>query len=106
VHSNCPVNWLLMYSDIKNLGYNPYAPEFSRLIREGKASRFYWRIMGPVVNAMIRTQTFLGREVKRSLEWLGLTPADLKITRAAPAPDPTRYSPHGGGSPFPGRSKK
>ena len=38
VHSNCPLNWLLMYSDLQNLHYNPYAPEFSTLIREGKAS--------------------------------------------------------------------
>ena len=37
VYSNYPINWLLMYSDLKNLGYNPYAPEFATLIREGKA---------------------------------------------------------------------
>lgn len=83
VHSNCPVNWLLMYSDLKNLGYNPYAPEFAKLIREGKANRLYWKFMLPIVNGMIRTQTFLGRNVKTSMEWLGLTAADLKITRPA-----------------------
>ena len=83
VHSNCPVNWLLMYSDLRNLHYNPYAPEFSALIREGKASRRYWQLAGPVVNGMIRTQTFLGREVKRSFEWLDLTADDLRITRPA-----------------------
>lgn len=87
VHSNCPVNWLLMYSDLKNLGYNPYIPEFSRLIREGKANRWYWRIMLPIVNTMIRTQTFLGREVRRSFQWLGLKPDDLRITRPAPTTD-------------------
>ena len=26
IHSNYPINWLLMYSDILNFGYNPYAP--------------------------------------------------------------------------------
>lgn len=83
VHSNCPVNWLLMYSDLKNLGYNPYAPEFSALIREGKARRWYWRLMGPMVNAMIRSQMFLGRNVKESLRWLDLCEDDLKITRPA-----------------------
>ena len=81
VHSNCPVNWLLMFSDLKHLGYNPYAPEFSRLIREGKANRFYWKIMGPVVNAMIRHRVLLGRNVSKSLEWLGLSTNDLQITR-------------------------
>jgi hypothetical protein len=93
VHSNCPLNWLLMYSDLRNLRYNPYAPEFSKLIREGKANRWYWRLLGPVVNAMIRTQTFHGRNVRTSFKWLGLKPEDLRITRRAaaaetPAGDP------------------
>ena len=34
IHSNYPINWLLMYSDLKAFGYNPYAPEFSALIRQ------------------------------------------------------------------------
>lgn len=83
VHSNCPVNWLLMYSDLKNLGYNSYAGEFARLIREGKASRRYWRVMQPLVNWMIRNKMFLGRNVSRSLEWLDLDESELKITRPA-----------------------
>lgn len=83
VHSNCPLNWLLMYSDLKNLGYNPYAPEFSKLIREGKASRKYWKIMGPVVDTMIRTQTFLGKNVRESMKALDLKSDDLKVTREA-----------------------
>lgn len=84
VHSNCPLNWLLMYSDLKNFGYNPYQPEFSALIREGKASRVYWRIGAPIVNTMIRTKTFLGRNVRSSLEWLDLNEEDLRITRPVP----------------------
>ena len=80
VHSNCPLNWLLMYSDIKNLHYNPYAPEFCKLIREGKANRAQWRVAMPVVNTMIKTKTFLGRNVSSSLEWLDLDVTDLKIT--------------------------
>jgi hypothetical protein len=86
VHSNCPVNWLLMYSDLQNLGYNPYAPEFAALIRQGKANRRYWNVMQRVVNLMIRYRLFLGRNVTRSLKWLGLKPADLRITRPAPEP--------------------
>jgi hypothetical protein len=90
VHSNCPVNWLLMYSDLQNLGYNPYMPEFSALIRQGKASRPYWRVMVPVVNFMIRSRLFLGRNVTRSMKWLGLKPGDLRITR--PAQDNSRVA--------------
>jgi hypothetical protein len=93
VHSNCPVNWLLMYSDLKNLGYNPYAPEFSKLIREGKASLWYWRLMLPVVNGMIRTKTFLGRNVKSSLDWLGMRPDELRITRSQPYDPPVTAAP-------------
>jgi hypothetical protein len=85
IHSNCPVNWLLMYSDLRNLGYNPYAPEFSKLIREGKASRKYWRVMAPMVNFMIRKKILLGRNVTTSLRWLDLQPEELRITRSAPA---------------------
>jgi hypothetical protein len=79
VHSNCPVNWLLMYSDLKHLGYNPYAPEFSQLIREGKANRLHWRVLGPIVNFMIRHKIFLGRQVRSSLDWLQMNESELAI---------------------------
>ena len=42
--SNYPINWLLMYSDLIHFGYNPYQPEFSALIRSGKASKRYWKM--------------------------------------------------------------
>ncbi|MBA4387723.1 MAG: hypothetical protein C0404_07060 [Verrucomicrobia bacterium] len=88
VFSNYPVQWLLMYSDLKHFGYNPYAPEFSTLIREGKASLPYWRIMGPVVDFMIRSKMLLGRNVTSHLQWLELSAADLRIARARGAYDP------------------
>jgi hypothetical protein len=88
VFSNYPINWLLMYSDLKSFGYNPYAPEFASLIRRGKASRAQWRIMGPVVDFMIRKGIGPGREVGRSLRWLGLTPEELRITKPRGAYDP------------------
>lgn len=80
IRSNYPINWLLMYSDLQNFGYNPYIPEFSALIREGKASLSYWKVMQPIVDFMIRRQILLGRDVKRSLDWLGLSTDELKIT--------------------------
>ncbi len=88
VHSNYPINWLLMYSDLENFGYNPYAPEFAALIREGKASRREWRLMAPLVDLMIRLRIGPGREVTRSLDWLKLAPGDLRITRPRGAYDP------------------
>ncbi len=88
IHSNYPINWLLMYSDLKSFGFNPYAPEFSALIRQGKANRSYWRVMAPVVDAMIRHRVGPGREVTRSLKWLGLNPSELRITKPRGAYDP------------------
>ena len=81
VFSNYPINWLLMYSDLKNFGYNPYAPEFSDLIREGKANRQYWKIMGKLVDFMTLKKIFLGRHVAKHMAWLGLQDDDLQITR-------------------------
>jgi hypothetical protein len=88
IHSNYPINWLLMYADLRNFGYNPYAPEFSALIRRGKANRDYWRIAGPVVDFLIRRRLGPGREVTRSLDWLGLRADDLRITKPRGAYDP------------------
>ncbi len=88
IFTNYPINWLLMYSDLKNFGYNPYHPEFSALIREGKASLAYWKIAAPVVDYIIRKRIYLGRNVTRSLEWLEIDENDLKITRPKGAYDP------------------
>ena len=88
IYSNYPINWLLMYSDLKHFGYNPYHPEFSALIREGKASRIYWKIMAPIVNFMIRNKLLLGKDVTRSLDWLDLNEKDLKINKPKGTYDP------------------
>ena len=92
IFSNYPINWLLMYSDLKNFGYNPYHPEFSALIREGKASLRYWKIMGPALNFIIRHKVLMAREVSRSLRWLGMKESDLKITKTKGAYDPPLVS--------------
>lgn len=88
IHSNYPINWLLMYSDLQTFGYNPYVPEFAALIRRGKANRNYWRIMAPVVDFLITRRVGPGREVTRSLQWLGLRADELRITRPRGAYDP------------------
>lgn len=88
VVSNYPINWLMMYSDLLHFGYNPYAPEFAALIREGKASRSQWRVLAPMVDFMIRNRVLLGSEVSRNMKWLGLREADLKIRLPKGAYDP------------------
>lgn len=81
VFSNYPINWLLMYSDLRNFGFNPYAPEFSALIREGKANRQYWKLMGKVVDFITLNKFYLGKHVTEHMKWLGLRDQDLRITR-------------------------
>lgn len=88
VHSNYPINWLLMYSDLKTFGYNPYEPEFADLIREGKASKNYWKFMFPLVNFTLRHRIGAAREITRSLNWLGLEEKDLCINKPQGAYDP------------------
>ncbi|HEX5682768.1 MAG TPA: hypothetical protein VFY73_01935 [Ideonella sp.] len=90
VFSNYPINWLLMYSDLRNFGYNPYAPEFSALIREGKANRDYWKVMGKVVDFITLRRIYLGRHVRDHMKWLGLRDEDLRITRPS-RPDWPEY---------------
>lgn len=86
--SNYPINWLMMYSDLKHFGYNPYTPEFSTLIREGKASLRQWKVLAPIVDFMIRNRVFLGREVTRRLRWLDLDENELRIAVPQGAYDP------------------
>lgn len=88
VTSNYPINWLMMHSDLRHFGYNPYVPEFSALIRTGRASRLHWRLMFPVVDFMIRHRVLLGRNITASLRWLGLRADELRITLPRGAYDP------------------
>lgn len=88
VFSNYPINWLLMFSDLQAFGFNPYAPEFSALIRQGKANRRHWRFMFPFVDWMIRNKALLGKDVAVWLRELALTESDLRITLPKGAYDP------------------
>jgi hypothetical protein len=49
--------------------------------------------MAPIVDAMIRHRIGPGLEVTRSLEWLGLTPDELRITKPRGAYDPAVAAP-------------
>lgn len=88
IFSNYPINWLLMYSDLKHFGYNPYLPEFAALIREGKANLQQWKLMMPIIDFMIRNKIFLGKEVKTSLQWLEMSEDELVINQPKGAYDP------------------
>ncbi|MCF6251998.1 MAG: hypothetical protein L3J75_12120 [Methylococcaceae bacterium] len=88
IFSNYPINWLLMYSDLKYFGYNPYLPEFAELIREGKASRAQWKILFPILDFMINHKVLLGKETNKSLKWLEMTEDELTINQPKGVYDP------------------
>jgi len=50
-------------------------------IREGKANKQYWKIMGKIVDFITLKKIYLGRHVVQHMKWLGLEDQDLKITR-------------------------
>lgn len=77
VFSNFTLNWLFMYLDLNNFGYNPYLPEFAELIRQGKAKYSQWRVIFPVVDWMIKRKILLGKNVKKGLKWLELEEHEL-----------------------------
>ena len=88
IFSNYPINWLLMYSDLKHFGYNPYAPEFCDLIREGKAKLSHWKILGPFVDFMIKRRVLLGANTTSQLKMIGMDIDELKVNKPKGAYDP------------------
>ena len=81
VLSNSPFQWLLIFSDLMHFGHHRYEGEFAKLVREGRADRLFWRVMLPAIRFMARRRMLLGRNVTRSLEWLGLEASELAIGR-------------------------
>lgn len=90
VHSNCLLNWLMMYSDLKNFGYNPYLFEFAKLIREGRADKKRWFIIDKILTFMLKHKIFLGRHIPFLLKELDIKPEDL-CTRISNARDITSH---------------
>lgn len=63
---------------------------------EYEACRAQWLVHQPVGNFMIRFRIFLGKNVRKSLEWLGLREGEFRITRTAPAGSGSEKSPFPG----------
>lgn len=64
--------WLCVYFDLIENGYNPFLPEFAKLIREGKASRFYWKWAQRIFNCMILNRFGVGRNIDKTARELGV----------------------------------
>jgi hypothetical protein len=79
IRTNCRFHWLLQYADFRRHGYNPYLPEFARLVRAGEAPRHYWLLRKLAVDLMFRLGFGLGRRARRILAELGMSEADLRL---------------------------
>lgn len=75
--TNCLINLLMIYLDTKKLRYNPYALEFSRLVREGKLDCQEWLRINERMSKEIENDVFESEKINLVLERLGLTKRDL-----------------------------
>jgi hypothetical protein len=75
--TNCRINWLMIYRDLNNLHYNPYTESVSYLIRNGYEKRWLWKLRYLYGNIILRYGLFIRRELRKTLDQLDLTVAEL-----------------------------
>lgn len=75
--TNCSLQWLTLYLDIKKNGYNPALPNYSTLIREGKAKRWKWHLIFSIGKMLLEARLIKRREIKKTLNFLNLKLSEL-----------------------------
>lgn len=70
---------LMALVDVAHLGYSSWEPEFARMIREGKASRVYWRNLFELIEYSAKTGSFLAKSSDELLARLGLSRKDVGL---------------------------
>lgn len=65
--------------DISHLGYSSWEPEFTRMIRDGRADRRFWRNVFELVEYASKTGTFISGSVDSMLDRLHLSREDVGI---------------------------
>ena len=70
---------LMALVDVAHLGYSSWEPEFARMIREGKASRIYWRNLFELIEYSAKTGSFLAKTSDELLARLGLSRKDVGL---------------------------
>ncbi|OGX15737.1 MAG: hypothetical protein A2166_03155 [Omnitrophica WOR_2 bacterium RBG_13_41_10] len=79
--TNCLLNYLMIYIDTKNLGYNPYVASFSNLVRTGMAKREMWIAVFEKWLEEVKKDTYANEEIGLVLEKLNLTKEDLYFSK-------------------------
>lgn len=67
--------------DVIHLGYSSWEPEFTQMVREGKANKKYWQSTFELLQYSAHTGHFLSG-AKRGLELLDLTPEEVGLEKA------------------------
>ena len=70
---------LLGVVDVWNIGCSTYEPEFSQMIREGRAEKGHWRNMFEMIEYSAKTGAFVKETVREGLRRLDLKPADVGL---------------------------
>ncbi len=65
--------------DIRTLGYSSWEPEFTRMIRSGRADKKFWRNVFELVEYAAKTDRFLSKSIEESLKRLGLGKKDIGV---------------------------
>jgi hypothetical protein len=60
-------------------GYSRYEPEFSQMIREGRAEKGHWRNMFEMIEYSAKTGAFIRGTVREGLRRLDLRPQDVGL---------------------------
>jgi hypothetical protein len=71
---------LLGMVDVWKIGCSTYEPEFSQMIREGRAEKGHWRNMFEMVEYSAKTGKFVKETVREGLRRLDLKPSDVGLS--------------------------
>jgi len=70
---------LLGVVDVWTVGCSTYEPEFSQMIREGRAEKGHWRNIFEMIEYSAKTGRFVRDTVREGLRRLNLTPGDVGL---------------------------
>lgn len=65
--------------DVVSLGYSSWEPEFTQMVREGKADKKFWQSTFELLQYSARTGKLIDRAVLTTLKQLHLTPKDVGL---------------------------
>lgn len=66
-------------TDVATLGYSSWEPEFTQMVREGKADKKLWQYTFELLQYSSRTGSFISKAVEKALVRLRLTPKEIGI---------------------------